>query len=69
MSEYLHTELMNAKVWLDRTHASQLDLAIGPIERLIDLLTIRHSALNRRVLVAIDNAIDTHLDKDNNELF
>ena len=48
--------------WLNKAHASNADLSIGKIERIIDLLTIHNSIIYKKFLVGIDSIIDTYLD-------
>jgi hypothetical protein len=57
----------NLKLWLSREYTSNLELQVGKVERVIELLTLQGGILYKSFLTSIDQIVDTYLDRGEDE--
>jgi hypothetical protein len=56
------SRLRGLNKWLEKQYASNVDLQIGKCERIIDLLTLHNHIIYKRILIGVDQMIDTYID-------
>lgn len=48
---------------LNKEYTSNMEMQVGKVERIVDLLTLHNHLIYKRILVGLDQCADTYLDR------